>query len=173
MLEQAATLHDLGKIAIPDSILLKPGKLTEDEFGFMKRHASIGMRICRPMSVEENDTFLTHTTVGAEIARNCTSPLMRTASTIALTHHERWDGTGYPLGLAGEDIPVEGRITAVADVFDALSSKRPYKPPFSLHKCLAILEEERGKQFDPAVVDAFFTRRDDIVAVQITYADID
>lgn len=90
-----------------------------------------------------------------------------------MTHHEKWNGSGYPLGLAGEDIPLEGRITAVADVFDALSSRRPYKPAFPLEKCLAIMAEGRGQHFDPAVVDAFFARRDEIVSVQIEYADVD
>ena len=95
------------------------------------------------------------------------------ARRIALTHHERWDGNGYPLGLAGTDIPLEGRITAVADVFDALSSKRPYKPPFPLGKCFAILEEGRGTHFDPNVLDAFMARRDDIVQVQINSGETD
>lgn len=101
------------------------------------------------------------------------SPLLGVAKRIALTHHERWDGTGYPVGLAGEDIPLEGRITAVADVFDALSSRRPYKPPFPLEECFALLEEGKGSQFDPAVVDAFFVRRDKIIQIQINCADVD
>lgn len=100
-------------------------------------------------------------------------PILEMARRIALTHHERWDGSGYPLGLAGEDIPLEGRITAVADVFDALSSKRPYKPAFPLQKCFAIMEEGRGMQFDPEVLDAFFARRDDIIQIQIDSADTD
>jgi putative two-component system response regulator len=92
---------------------------------------------------------------------------------IALTHHERWDGTGYPLGLAQDDIPLEGRITAVADVFDALSAKRPYKPAFPLEKCFSILEEGRRTHFDPVVLDAFLARREDVVEIQIAYADIE
>src|SRR5262249_44410331 len=99
------------------------------------------------------------------------SPILMMARRIGLTHHERWDGTGYPLGLAGEDIPVEGRITAVADVFDALSSKRVYKRAFPLEKCFQILHEGRGTQFDAAVVDAFMDGRDRIVQVQIDLAD--
>ena len=95
------------------------------------------------------------------------------AARIALTHHEWWDGNGYPLGLAGEDIPLEGRITAVADVFDALSSKRPYKRPFPREKCFQIISEERGTHFDPQVVDAFFSMRDAIVKIQIELADTD
>ena len=90
---------------------------------------------------------------------------------ISLSHHEKFDGSGYPLGLAGEDIPIEGRITAVADVFDALSSKRPYKPPFPLQRCFELLEEGRGKHFDPLVLDAFFRCRPEIVKTQLQYAD--
>jgi putative two-component system response regulator len=93
------------------------------------------------------------------------------ARQIALTHHEKWDGSGYPLGLAGDDIPMCGRITAVADVFDALSSKRPYKPAFPLANCFKIMEEGRAKHFDPVVLDAFFSRRDAIVEIQIASAD--
>jgi putative two-component system response regulator len=96
---------------------------------------------------------------------------MDLAAVIAQTHHEKWDGSGYPAGLKGEDIPIEGRITAVADVFDALSTKRPYKPAFPLEKCYTILEEGRGKHFDPKVLDAFFARRDEIAAIQARYAD--
>ena len=158
MLRQAATLHDLGKIGVPDAILLKPGKLTPAEFELMKKHAGFGKKICQPMSNDEMGAFTSHTTVGANIISGCTSPVLAMAATIALTHHERWDGTGYPLGLAGEDIPLDGRITAVADVFDALSSKRPYKPAFPLAKCFGILEDNRGTHFDPAVLDAFLAQ---------------
>jgi putative two-component system response regulator len=173
MLRQAATLHDLGKIGVPDSVLLKPGKLTPEEFELMKKHAGFGKKICQPMSIDEMGTFTSHTTVGANIMSGCTSPVLAMAALIALTHHERWDGSGYPLGLSGEDIPLEGRITAVADVFDALCSKRPYKPAFPLDKCFGILEENRGTHFDPSVLDAFLARRDDIVSTQIAYADVD
>jgi putative two-component system response regulator len=95
------------------------------------------------------------------------------ATKIAQTHHERWDGTGYPFGLAGEDIPIEGRMTAVADVYDVLSSRRAYKPPFSRKKCCEILEKGRGTQFDPKVLDTFFARKDEIIEVQIQYMDVD
>jgi putative two-component system response regulator len=94
------------------------------------------------------------------------------AARVALTHHERWDGSGYPIGLAGEDIPIEGRIVAVADVFDALSTRRSYKPAFPLEKCLAILEEGRGAHFDPRVLDAFFASRDEVVRIQIHFAEV-
>jgi putative two-component system response regulator len=100
------------------------------------------------------------------------SPLLDMAATIALTHHERVDGSGYPLGLVGDDIPLPGRIVAIADVFDALSSKRCYKPAFPLEKCFGIIEQGRGTHFDPHVLDAFFAVRDQVVAVQIRYADV-
>jgi putative two-component system response regulator len=93
------------------------------------------------------------------------------AASIAFTHHEKWDGTGYPLGLAGEDIPIEGRITAVADVFDALNSRRPYKAAMPREQCFQLIAEKRGTHFDPQVVDAFFARRTEIVRVQIELSD--
>ena len=101
------------------------------------------------------------------------SPLLRMASEIALTHHERWDGNGYPIGLKGTDIPLCGRIVAVADVFDALSSKRVYKPAFPIDKCFEILQEESGTHFDPDVVNAFMKVRDEIVRIRIDLADVD
>lgn len=171
ILEPAAQLHDVGKIGISDAILLKPGKLSEEEFEQMQRHCGFGKRITDPLSESESRVLRRHPEIGAQIMDSATSPILEMARQIALTHHERWDGSGYPLGLAGEDIPIEGRITAVADVFDALSSKRPYKPAFPLKKCFEMMESGRGTQFDPAILDAFFARRDDIVHVQITSAD--
>ena len=172
LIEQAAMLHDVGKIGIPDAILLKPGKLTPEEFETVQKHCGFGKKIFQAISRDEYGVLMTHTTLGAAIV-GCDSPLLQMARTIALTHHEKWDGTGYPLGLAGEDIPIEGRITAVVDVFDALSSVRPYKPAFPLDKCLAILEEERGKHFEPRIVDAFLARRQEVVAIQIAHAETD
>ena len=156
MIEIAAQLHDVGKIGVPDSILLKPGKLDPDEFAVMKRHCEYGRMIIMPDAPEQT------TSVPA---------LLAMAAQIAFTHHEKWDGSGYPCGLAGEQIPLEGRITAVADVFDALGSRRPYKPPFPLEQCLSILREGRGKHFDPAVVDALFARIGEITSVQSDLAD--
>lgn len=129
----AAPMHDVGKIGTPDAILLKPGRLTPDEFEIMKLH----------------------TTIGEKILAASASRLVRIAAAIAGTHHERWDGGGYPRGLAGEAIPLEGRIVAVADVFDALTSKRPYKPAFAFDHALDILRAGRGTQFDPQPLDAF------------------
>lgn len=173
LIRYAAPLHDVGKIAIPDSILLKPGKLTPDEFEMMQKHCGYGKKVFEPMSMEDWRAVAGHTSAGADVMRALNSPILNMAATIALTHHEKWDGSGYPLGLSGENIPLEGRITAVADVFDGLSSKRPYKPPFPLEKCFAIIKAERGKHFDPNVVDAFFVRKDDIVRIQIADADVE
>ncbi len=173
LIEMAATLHDVGKIGIPDSILLKPGKLSEEEFEIMKKHAGFGKKVFETMSCDEMDNLRAHAAVGARMLFGSRSPLLQLAASIALTHHEKWNGMGYPLRLAGEDIPIEGRITAVADVFDALSSKRPYKEPFPLDKCFSIMEEERGKHFDPDVLGAFLKRRAEILIVQLRYAEVD
>jgi putative two-component system response regulator len=173
LLEQAALLHDVGKIGVPDSILLKPGKLDPEEMERMQRHCGYGHRIFEGMSAEESTAYAAHTSLGARMIQQCRAPVLRLAAQIALTHHEKWDGSGYPRGLAGTAIPLEGRITAVADVFDALSSQRPYKPPFPLEKCFTILEEGRGKHFDPQILDAFFARRDEIVDVQLACADVE
>jgi len=133
LLELAAPLHDVGKIGIPDSILLKPAKLTDAEFSAIK----------------------IHTTIGATILAKHQTALLQLASEIALTHHERWDGKGYPQGLAGEDIPLVGRIVAVADVFDALTHKRPYKKAWPIHEAAQEIEKQSGTQFDPSVISAF------------------
>ena len=171
MIEQAAQLHDVGKIGIPDSILFKPGPLEDDEWRLMKKHCAMGVDIIEPHSGRELHLLRSHTSIGAEILRIRNSPMMMMATRIAQTHHERWDGTGYPLGLEGEDIPIEGRITAVADVFDALSSERPYKVPFPRNKCFSIMKDGRGTHFDPSVLDAFFRRAEEIVNVQLTLMD--
>jgi len=139
-LRHASLLHDVGKIAVPDAILTKPGKLTDEEWVVMRRHAE----------------------AGAAILSGSRAPIMRMAEEIALTHHERWDGGGYPHGLAGEAIPLVGRICAVCDVFDALLLPRPYKEAWPLQDALDELRGERGRHFDPAVVDAFMTLVDDL-----------
>lgn len=170
LLEQAAQLHDLGKIAIPDEILRHPGKLSHDQFELMKKHSLLGRDIMQPMDTRDADYLAQHSQLGAELLAVRSSPMLETAALIALTHHEKWDGSGYPIGLAGEDIPIEGRMTAVADVFDALSSKRPYKEAMPREKCFAIMKSERGTHFDPDLLDAFFSRADEIVQIQIDYA---
>lgn len=145
----AAPMHDVGKLGIPDTILLKPGRLTAEEFIVMKRHPQIGH----------------------DILKGSSSSILRLGATIALTHHEKFDGSGYPHGLAGEAIPMEGRIVAVADVFDALTSARPYKPAWSMSRAVALLREGRGTHFDPACVDALFHAWDQVLGVQMRYQD--
>jgi len=145
----AAAMHDVGKVGIPDRILLKPGRLDAEEFAIMRRHAEYGYQILAGSS----------------------SPLLQMAATIAWTHHEKWDGSGYPRGLAGTEIPLEGRIVAVADVFDALTSARLYKPAWPLERALQLLRDEAGRHFDPACVEAFFARLDDALAVQAAFQD--
>ena len=144
-------MHDVGKIGIPDRILLKPGKLDADEWKIMKRH----------------------TLIGGAILFGSDTPQIRLARVIAMSHHEKWDGSGYPNGIAGENIPLVGQIVAIADVFDALTSRRPYKEPFSLEKSYAIIHEGRGTHFAPAVVDAFFDVVDKILEIKKHFQDED
>ncbi len=145
----AAPMHDVGKIGIPDRILLKPGKLDPGEWEIMKQH----------------------TIIGAQILEGSDAEFIKLAKVIALTHNEKWDGSGYPKGLRGSKIPLSGRITAIADVFDALTSKRPYKEPFSLERSFGIIKQSRGNHFDPEVVDAFFATEDAILEVKEKYKD--
>ena len=128
MLQLASLLHDVGKIGIPDAILLKPGRLDPEEFRHMQRHCEFGRMIIQPLPEHESEARKLREVLGVSALSTIDSPLLSMAAEIAWTHHEKWDGTGYPRGLSGEQIPLEGRITAVADVFDAVSSKRPYKP---------------------------------------------
>ncbi len=172
LIEQAAQLHDVGKIGIPDAILHKPGKLDPQEFDMMRAHCGIGRRIINPLSNEESIRLRTHATVGMQIMGSTNSPVLKLAAVIAATHHEKWDGTGYPHQIAGDRIPLEGRIVAVADVFDALSSARPYKEAFPIEKCLQILREGRGSHFDPYVLDAFFRRQDEAISIRREYGDV-
>jgi len=171
LLELAAQLHDIGKIGIPDEILKKPGKLDPDEYNLMQKHCMIGKKIISPLLPEEFTVLKSHTRIGSNLLNVRSSPLLVLAARIAQTHHERWDGTGYPLGLRGEDIPIEGRLTTVADVFDALSTSRPYKAAYPREKCFKILEEGRATQFDPRVLDAFFAAGDEIIQIQLEYMD--
>lgn len=145
----ASPMHDVGKIGIPDGVLLKPGKLESDEWEIMKTHAEIG----------------------AEILSGNNSDLLQMARVIAQTHHEKWDGSGYPGGLAGEDIPLEGRIVALADVFDALTSERPYKKAWPVQDAIDFINEQAGKHFDPMLVEKFNQNLDEILRIRDTYAE--
>ena len=145
----AAPMHDVGKIGIPDAVLLKPGKLDADEWDIMRRHPRIG----------------------AEIIGEHASGVLRVAREIALTHHEKWDGSGYPEGLAGEAIPLASRIVAIADVFDALTTRRPYKDAWSLETAFCHLRSEAGRHFDPALVEPFIALEPEIRAVRERWAE--
>ena len=140
ILETASPLHDIGKLAIPDKILMKKGKLTEQEFDVMK----------------------THTTIGYEILKDSPSPYLQTGALIALNHHEKYDGSGYPNKISGKDIPIEARIVTVADVFDSLSNHRPYKKAWSISKTINYLIEQQDKHLDPECVMALINRIDDV-----------
>ncbi len=145
----AAPLHDVGKVGIPDTILLKPGPFTDEERRVMWRHAEYG----------------------AHILSGSTSPLLNLAAEIAYCHHERYDGSGYPRGLAGEAIPQSGRVVALADTFDALTSVRPYKEAWSLERALDYIVGQRDRHFDPACVDAFLSAQDEVVEIMRTFAE--
>ncbi len=150
-LMMAAPMHDIGKIGIADNILLKPGKLTEEEYAIMK----------------------THVEIGAEILSNPRSHLIELARIMALTHHEKWDGSGYPNGLAKNDIPIEGRLIAVADVFDALTSKRPYKKAWSTDEAINYLFEQSGKHFDPELPPLLQKTLPKLLKIKDEFSEID
>jgi putative two-component system response regulator len=149
LLLNAAPMHDVGKIGIPDSILINPGKLSLDEWAMMRRHCEFG----------------------AAIIGDYAHPLFQTSRVIALTHHEKWNGEGYPNGLAGEQIPLLGRIVALADVFDALTNKRPYKEAWSVEAALDWISAQRGEHFDPALTDIFLSIMPNILAFMEKYAE--
>ena len=145
----ASAMHDIGKLGIQENVLNKPGKLTPEEFEIIKSHSMIGY----------------------EMLKNSDKETMKTAAIIALQHHEKYDGTGYPYGLKGEEIHIYGRITAIADVFDALGTKRVYKPAWELEEVLEHFRKERGKHFDPNLIDIFFENIDDILKIRDTFPD--
>ncbi len=170
-LRHAAALHDIGKVAVPDSILLKPGRLDEAEMAVMRGHCECGRNICSPGSWPLPEAAGPGSRVAPVVASTGISPIMRMAAIVAYTHHEKWDGTGYPQGLSGDQIPIEGRITALVDVLDALLSCRPYKQAMTWEEAIQIIRENRGRHFDPAVVDAFLKCQDRIRQVYVEYAD--
>lgn len=149
LLLEAAPMHDIGKVGTPDMILLKPGKLTEHEFSIMKQHAVIGY----------------------EVLNTSSSPLLKVAAEIARSHHEKFDGSGYPRALKGNDIPLFGRIVAVADVFDALTSERPYKKAWTMEQASQMLRDGAGKHFDPACVEAFFIDWHKVIEIKNHFVD--
>lgn len=142
-------MHDVGKIGIPDAVLLKPGRLTAEEWEVMKRH----------------------TTIGGRILHGSPSEVLRVGEVVALSHHERWDGAGYPNGLSGEEIPLEGRICAVTDMFDALTNNRPYRDALPNETVYRMMADQRGRHFDPGIVDLFLRSRDQIEAIQQEFVD--
>jgi putative two-component system response regulator len=156
MIEFAAQLHDVGKIGIPDSILHKPGRLTTEEMEVMRHHAEMGWKIIAPMAESK---VVCEGTEGEDGSAGSQSPMLVMAARIALSHHEWFNGNGYPQRLSGTSIPLEARITAVADVFDALSTPRCYKPAIPLDRCFQTVEEESGSHFDPSVVRALLSAR--------------
>jgi putative two-component system response regulator len=171
MISQCSLMHDIGKIGIPDNILQKPGPLDIDEFLLQQQHPGMGSDILKPLPGEETAVYRKHARIGEDILDNGDLGFLETARKIAAHHHERWDGTGYLDGLKGEEIPIEARITAVADIYDSLSGKRPYRDPFPEEKCLEIINQLSGTFLDPAIVAVFFKSLDRILAVKEKWKD--
>lgn len=167
---KAAPLHDVGKVGVPDSILLKPGRLMPEEFEIMKSHAMIGADAINKAMAQAIAAC-----TDAEAAERAVKAFdfLEVAKEIAAGHHEKWDGSGYPAGLAGDAIPVSARLMALADVFDALMTRRVYKPAFDIDETTRIISEGRGKHFDPDVVDAFQACREQFADIALRFADPD
>jgi putative two-component system response regulator len=168
-IQLTSPLHDIGKIGIPDKILLKPGPLTPGEWAVMQRHCVIGERILRAES--KLASSLWGGAVHADDLLVGEDPILEMAATIALAHHEKWDGSGYPLGLAGKQIPLEARIVAICDVFDALTNPRPYKAAMPEAEALRIIDAEAGRHFAPDVYQAFHAALPEILAIRARLAD--
>ncbi len=149
LIRTASPMHDIGKIGTPDQVLLKPGKFTQEEFDVIAQHAEIGYRILSGSDAE----------------------LLKVAAVIAYTHHERFDGTGYPRGLKGEAIPIEGRIASIADAFDALTTQRVYKPAFDIGHAIELMRKHRGEHFDPELLDVFVASSEELTRIHNQYAD--
>jgi len=156
---KSAPLHDIGKVGVLDSILLKAGKLTEEEFEEMKKHSTYG-----------RDTIVR---VEMELGNEVSQSFLRFARETAYYHHEKWDGSGYPQGIKGDDIPISGRLMAIADVYDALISKRVYKHPFSHEKAVTVITEGKGSHFDPDMVDAFLVVEEAFRQIALKFADFE
>lgn len=168
LIRDAATMHDVGKIGIPDVVLLKKGKLDPDEWEIMKEHSFLG---CKILSSHNENLANEICTPEFLLKDNTEDDLLLVAKKIALFHHERWDGSGYPYNLKGDSIPIEARIVAITDVYDALSSARPYKKLYEEVVCLEIIKEGKGTQFDPEIVDLFFDNIDFIHAIKKRLSD--
>jgi len=164
-------LHDIGKVGIPDDILLKQGSLNHEQWEIMKQHCEIGAEIFNQDYGNMNAFLVWRENHAQQKPRRAINPLYKMAASITLTHHEKWDGTGYPKGLEGNDIPLESRIVAISDVYDALCSARPYKPAYSESKALDILSNKVGLHFDPDVYNAFENSLDEIRSVKAQFAD--
>ena len=169
MIVRAAPLHDIGKVGIPDAILLKPGRLDSAEFSVMKTHAAIGAEAIGKAMTE---TLAVASEKGVQAVAGAFE-FMRVAQEIARSHHEKWDGSGYPEGIAGEEIPVSARLMALADVFDALICRRVYKAPLPVEQTMDVIIKGRGTHFDPDVVDAFLRVREEFIAVARRYVETD
>jgi len=171
LLHLCSPMHDLGKIGIPDNILQKPGPLDPSEWEMMKKHTGIGKDILQPLTAEDIDLYRKHTRIGEDILAGTDSPLLEMARKISAYHHEHWDGSGYPYGLKGEEIPIEARIVTVADIYDALSSRRAYKEPFPEEKCRQMIRSFSGTLLDPAIVEVFFQNIDQIFKIKEEWKD--
>ncbi|WP_366929828.1 HD domain-containing phosphohydrolase [uncultured Thiodictyon sp.] len=167
MIVQAAPLHDIGKVGVPDATLLKPGRLTSAEFEIMKLHPSIG---ANAIDKAMRQALAAADDAAATLAAGAFA-FMEVAREISLNHHEKWDGSGYPAGLAGDAIPVSARLMALADVFDALLTRRVYKAPLTLEQTTRIIRDGRGTHFDPDVVDAFLACREQFSEIAARYVD--
>ncbi len=173
MLFLTSPLHDIGKVGMPDEVLLKRGRLNYEQWEIMKQHCEIGSEVFS-QDYGGMKSFLAWNRKNAHKRnKNGSNLLYKMAATITMTHHEKWDGTGYPKGLAGNDIPLESRIVAISDVYDALCSERPYKSAYSEDKAMAILSKEVGRHFDPDVFKAFENALEEIRSVSVQFADED
>jgi putative two-component system response regulator len=168
---KAAPLHDIGKVGIPDAILLKPGKLTTEEFEIMKTHANIGAQAIGDAIRNAEQAHLAQSDQTASRQTVQSLDFLETTRQIAGSHHEKWDGSGYPQGLSGEAIPLPARLMALADVFDALVSKRHYKQALPLPEAVRIMTQGRGRHFDPDIFDAFIESVDTFTDIAQRYAD--
>jgi putative two-component system response regulator len=173
MLFLTSPLHDIGKVGIPDEILLKRGKLSPEEWEVMKRHCVMGQEIFNQDSKAMSSFFALCDDRLHQGYERGTNPLLKMAATISVTHHERWDGTGYPKGLAGEDIPLEARIVALSDVYDALCSARPYKSAYPESKVIEIMKGEVGRHFEPHTYKAFEESLEEFRKIRVRFADGD